>query len=91
MNIGYGQNYSYGNYLKQLEEAKIVEKGTPEEKEILYNLQSEAHGLVGKEWNEFSLDETTDEGIIEAAILMAKYRILLSNISHREEKDCGKK
>jgi hypothetical protein len=41
--------------------------------------------LAGQDWYRYSIQKTTDEGTEKAAILLAKYRSLLSNISHREE------
>ncbi len=74
------------SYFQACKEAKVVCKGTPEEQELLRSLYKKAGEIVGREWNEFSSRQTTDEGIEESAQLMGRYRILLAEIMHRNAK-----
>jgi hypothetical protein len=86
MNSGYSNKYlSKATCNQKTKEYAILRKGTPEEQEELKRLWTEARELAGQDWYRYSIQKTTDEGTEKAAILLAKYRSLLSNISHREE------
>ncbi len=91
MNAGCYDRESYASYAQSIKESQIVAKGTPEEQELLRSLYHEASELAGKECNEYSSRKTTDEGIEESARLMCKYRILLAEIRHREERTDGRR
>ena len=90
MNVGYGDNESLASYAQFLKEQSIIEKGTPEEQQLLLFLYTKASQICGDEWCQFSDIETTDEGIEESARLMCQYRILLAKIMHRGD-PCGKR
>lgn len=90
MNTGYGDDESLAGYIQARKEAWIAAKGTPEEQELLLNLYHEAGELAGKEWNEFSSQETTDNGLDKSATILCQYRILLAEIGHRKYKNSEK-
>lgn len=91
MNAGPYDREDLTAYVQACKEAVIASKGTPEEQELLRSLYHKASELAGKEWNEYSSRKTTDEGIEESARLMCKYRILLAEIRHREERTDGRR
>lgn len=80
--------YEYGyraSYIVAINEQRIIAKATLEEKKLLKRLWKAGSYLAGKEWNQNSSRETTDDGIRISTHFMVKYRKLLSDIRHREK------
>lgn len=82
----YDRGESRAAYIQKMKEQAILRKGTPEEQRELRKLWLEASELAGRDWCEYSSQKTTDEGIEKSVGLLVRYRSLLSNIRHREEK-----